>query len=274
MKSIIISDICPLYVEASVKSELADEPLHGMIVEALSTDHNGMWRVRTHYRYEGYASPAALLCDESRVKYWESAPKWTVWAPYLDVKASPSVQDYNLACCPRGGLLERLGPDEVLEDGYIKVGLPDGRTGFVRRACVAPQVTSWDRADEARLREEIVRTAKMYLGVQYRWGGKTPLGIDCSGLTSMTYLLHNIFIYRDADLRPGFDMREIPFEQKKPGDCLFFKTHIAMYIGNDEYIHSTAYSEAVGVVINSLDPASPIYRPGLMERYLKTGTVF
>ena len=274
MKAIITADICPLYVEKSTMSELADEPLHGMIVEAISEESDGFWRLRTHYRYEGYAVPNSLLCDEGRVKYWENAPKWTVWAPYLDVKEKPSVQAGNIAYCPRGGLLEKLGSDVILEDGYIEVGLPNGGTGFARRAGIASQIVSWSKSDEARLRDDLVRTAKMYLGVQYRWGGKTPLGIDCSGLTSMTYLLHNILIYRDADLRPGFEMNEIPFEQKKPGDLLFFRGHVVMYIGNDEYIHSTAYSEAVGVVINSLDPASPIYRPGLMDRYIKTGSVF
>jgi len=274
MKAIIISDICPLYVGTSSQSELADEPLHGMVVETVSGVSDGYQRVRTHYRYEGFAEPANLLFDESRVGYWENAPKWTVWALYLDVKAKPDVRAGNMANCPRGGLLERLDSDEILEDGYIEVGLPDGRRGFARRAGVEPQIASWSRSDETRLRAELVRTAKTYMGAQYRWGGKTPLGIDCSGLTSMTYLLHGIHIYRDADLRPGFDMKEIPFEQKQPGDLLFFKGHVVMYIGNDEYIHSTAYREAVGVVINSFDPDSPLYRGGLMEKFLKAGSAF
>lgn len=279
MKAIVIKDICPLYKEASRESELADEALYGMVVEILSKERGGFCYVRTHYNYEGFAARADLLEDAGCAEYWENAPKWTVWSPYLDVKAGPKVQAYGVACCPRGGLLEKLGGvggerNGFVDDGYLKVGLPGGGAGFVRKSCVAPQAAAWDKSDETRIRAELVRTAMSYLGVQYRWGGKTPLGIDCSGLTSMAYMLHGILIYRDAEMRPEFEMREIPFEQKRPGDLLFFEGHVAMYIGNDEFIHSTAYKEAPGVVVNSLDPCSPSYRKGLMDIYIKTGSVF
>ena len=274
MKAIVITDICPLYREPSMKSELADEPLHGMAVEVLSGNINGFLRVRTHYNYEGYAIPGTLLGDNHCVSHWENALKWTVWTPYLDVKENPSVHARTVVSCPRGGLFVKLDSEEIIGDGYIEVGLPDGSTGFTRRPCIAPQINTWNKSDEKRLREELVRTAKMYMGVQYRWGGKSPLGIDCSGLTSMAYMLQGILIYRDADIRPGFAMKEIPFGEKQAGDLIFFKGHVAMYIGNNEFIHATANPAAVGVVINSFDPASPVYRGDLLEGVIKTGSVF
>ncbi|MDR1558190.1 MAG: C40 family peptidase [Clostridiales bacterium] len=273
MKAVVITDICPLYKEQSLNSELADEVLHGMAVDVLGEDH-GFWRVRTHYNYDGYAVPNTLLDDVKRVKHWHNTPKWTVWSPYLDIKTSPSVHARTIVSCPRGGLLERLDSDEIIGDGYTEIGLPDGSTGFVRKPCVAPEITSWDKSEEKSARSELIRTAKLYLGDQYRWGGKTPLGIDCSGLTSMAYLLNGVLIYRDADIRPGFEMKEIPFEDKQPGDLIFFKGHVAMYLGNNEFIHSTAHPSAIGVVINSFDPASPAYRGDLLEKVLKAGTIF
>jgi len=272
-KAIVISDILPLYKEPSLYSELRDELLYGMIAEVLSVESNGFMRVRTHYHYEGYALSNGLLNSEEQARRWLTIPKWTVWSPYLDIKTSPSVQSRNITSCPRGSLLGILDSYEIIGDGYIEVGLPDGRKGFVRRPCIAPQTVSWSKTDDS-IRAKLVRTAKMYLGVQYRWGGKSPLGIDCSGLTSMAYMLHGILIYRDADIRPEFGMREIPFENKQPGDLIFYKGHTVMYIGNNEIIHATAYHAAVGVVINSFDPFSPVYRGDLLQKIVKTGSVF
>ncbi|MDR1000846.1 MAG: C40 family peptidase [Clostridiales bacterium] len=272
-EALVITDICPLYLEAT-DDELVDEVLYGMIVDIISPPKDGFVRVRAHYRYEGWAPQTCLLQDSDKIERWRSVPKWTVWSPYLDVKVGPSVHPHTIANVPRGGLLERLPEDETGDDGYIKIGLADGAQGWVRKPCVLPQATSWNKGDEWVLREKIVAAAKLYLGVQYRWGGKTPLGIDCSGLTSMAYMLCGSIIYRDADIRPGFDMREIPFGEKKPGDLVFFAHHVAMYLGGGDFIHSTANPSAVGVVINSFDPTSPVFRGDLLTSVVKTGTIF
>lgn len=58
------------------------------------------------------------------------------------------------------------------------------------------------------------------------------MGIDCSGLVSMAYLLCGISIYRDARIVEGFPIREIDRGDMKPGDLLFFPGHVAMYLGD------------------------------------------
>jgi hypothetical protein len=274
LKAIVITDICPLYKKPSLDAELADESLYGMVVDVLRKDSSGFLYVRAHYNYEGWVIPDDVLDDEKRVGRWLNTDKWTVWAPYLDIKTSPSVYARAIVSCPRGSLLKKLDTDEIIGDGYVEIELPDGSAGFIRKPCAAPEITSWDESDEQRLRAELIRAAKLYMGVQYRWGGKTPLGIDCSGLTSMAYMLNGVLIYRDADIRPGFAMKEIPFEDKQPGDLIFFKGHVAMYLGNNEFIHSTAHPSAEGVVINSFDPVSPAYRGDLLEKVLKAGSIF
>ena len=150
----------------------------------------------------------------------------------------------------------------------------DGRQGYTREKFLAPlHETAFTEKEEA-FRERLVELARGYLGTQYRWGGKSPLGIDCSGLTSMCYMLCGVYIYRNASIKEGFPVKEIPFEEKKPGDLLYFPGHIAMYIGNDKYIHSTGRNGSDGVVINSLNPAHEDYRadlPGILEH---TGSIF
>jgi hypothetical protein len=274
VKAVIVRDVVPLFVKPSMGAELADEALFGMTLEVVKEAGNGFYYVRTPYRYEGYAPGMGLMADSTMLERWEAMPKLTVWAPYLDVKSAPDVKAPTIISCPRGSLLGRMEEGAPLSEGYIPIALPDGHSGYVRRACVAPQITGWSKDNEIAIRKKLVSTAKLYLGTQYRWGGKTPIGIDCSGLTSMSYMLNGSIIYRDADIRPGFDMHEIAFESKQAGDLIFFKGHVAMYMGDNLFIHCTAYAKAVGTVVNSFDPNSPIYRGDLLEAVIKTGSIF
>lgn len=90
----------------------------------------------------------------------------------------------------------------------------------------------------------------------------------------MCYMLCGVYIYRNARMKEGFPIREIRAEEKKPGDLLFFPGHIAMYLGNDRYIHSTGMKGSDGVVINSLNPAHEDFRPDLWEKLESVGSMF
>jgi cell wall-associated NlpC family hydrolase len=134
-----------------------------------------------------------------------------------------------------------------------------------------PQVEKINVAD---FRNQVVREAFNYCGTQYRWGGKTTMGIDCSGLTSMCYMLQGILIYRDAKIIAGFPVKDIPIKDRKKGDLLYFPGHIAMYIGRDRYIHSTAKKGSDGVVVNSLNPNDSDYREDLAKTLYAVGSIF
>ena len=112
------------------------------------------------------------------------------------------------------------------------------------------------------------------MGTQYRWGGKSPLGIDCSGTTSMSYMLNGVLTYRDARIVEGYPVKEISRDEMKKGDLLYFAGHIALYLGDGLYIHSTARTGSNGIDINSLNPEDTNYRKDLDEGLLKVGTIF
>lgn len=273
MRAIVNVPICPLMTRPSPTSALADEALLGMVVEVLETTSSQYWLVRTHYRYEGYAPAACLLPEEATATLWEGRlRKVVLHKNTCDVLLEPQVQAPPvLTGLPRGALLRCLG---VEEKGWQKVALPDGREGYVPSGILDTHYARPMDLPEAALRSRLVDTALLYAGTHYRWGGKSPLGIDCSGLCSMAYLLSGILIYRDAHLREGFPIRPIPLSKAGPGDLLYFPGHMALYLGEGRYLHSTGRAGSDGVDLNSLDPASPLYREDLGRSLLTAGTYF
>ncbi len=278
-KAIAAKTVVSLREKPSEQVCLDDELLYGMAAEILEEvpDADGeeiQWvHIRTEYRYEAYCRKDDLLTEESRLARWEQGGLCVVMQSYADVLSEPKVQGICLESIPRGGRLIRIG--EVPErEGWIQVELADGRRGYTRETFLGPYYPQRFTENEDAFRSRLTEIARSYLGTQYRWGGKSPLGIDCSGLTSMCYMLCGVYIYRNARMKEGFPIREIRAEEKKPGDLLFFPGHIAMYLGNDRYIHSTGMKGSDGVVINSLNPAHEDFRPDLWEKLESVGSMF
>jgi len=272
MKAIVNTTICGLLAQPTRESSLEDEALYGMVVDILEEPAPGWYRIRTPYRYEGIVSADDLIVGDEAAAIWEASPKMVVRNKnFCDVLSHPKVQGWHLQSLTRGGAVCLL---EDLENGWQRVRLADGREGYVQSGIMAPQCTAPVSTEEETLRKALCDAAMLYHGTHYRWGGKTPMGIDCSGLCSMAYMLCGILIYRDAKIMDGFPIHEIPLEQVKPGDLLFFPGHVAMYLGEGRYIHSTGRKGTDGVCINSLIPDTPGYRADLREHLLQAGSIF
>lgn len=278
MKAIAGKTIVALRERPSSRTTLDDELLYGMVVDIVeeAEDEEGediSWvAVRTPYRYTGYCRKEDLILDEARVEAWEAGELCVVMQGFADVLSEPRVQGVCLESLTRGGrLLVQENPGET---GWVCVELADGRRGYTKEKFLGPYYGTPFTADEEEFRGRLVEMARGYLGTQYRWGGKSTLGIDCSGLTSMCYMLCGVYIYRNARYVDTFAVHEIPMEDKKPGDLLYFPGHIAMYIGDDRYIHSTGKNGSDGVVINSLNPAHEDFREDLLQMLERVGSIF
>lgn len=268
----VVTDIAPLMTEPTLRCERADEALFGMRVEMLE-EKGDFVRVRTHYRYEGWVEKHRLQPEGAATAAFAGAEKRVMHKRLADLQSEPRVQGYALATVPRGAVLGVTG--RRAENGWSEVLLPDGRAAWTRSNYLRPHVTSAAGVPEEELRKRLVNAAWKYLGTPYRWGGKSTLGIDCSGLCSMAYMLCGVLIYRDAKIEPGFPVHSIPFEQVKEGDLLFFPGHVAMYIAEGRFIHSTSHQGDEGVVLASLNPQHKgIYRPDLRETLKDCGSIF
>lgn len=95
------------------------------------------------------------------------------------------------------------------------------------------------------LRDEIVATARRFLGIPYSWGGSSPHeGFDCSGLTMTVYKLNGLNLPHSSrgQYKTGTPINK---SRLRKGDLIFFATkrrrrvtHVGIYIGNDRFIHA------------------------------------
>lgn len=93
-------------------------------------------------------------------------------------------------------------------------------------------------------KEMLTEFAMLYLHAPYLWGGKTPFGIDCSGLVQMVYRLQGIFLPRDAAQQAEVGTTLSFVEESEPGDLAFFDdehgtiVHVGILLKNHHIIHA------------------------------------
>jgi len=94
-------------------------------------------------------------------------------------------------------------------------------------------------------KEKLVENALMYLNAPYLWGGRSPLGIDCSGFSQMVYRLQGINLPRDAYQQAEIGTTLSFVEESEPGDLAFFDnnegeiTHVGIILEDNHIIHAS-----------------------------------
>jgi cell wall-associated NlpC family hydrolase len=126
-----------------------------------------------------------------------------------------------------------------------------GRGVTVRAAPRGSRHTPAARAPRARATASAARvlaTAERYLGTRYRYGGESPgAGFDCSGFVQYVFGRNGVDLPRTSRQQATAG-RPLPVQvdSLKPGDLMLFSSkgvridHIAIYVGNNRMLHSSA----------------------------------
>ena len=213
--------IVPMRAKASDKSEMINQVLFGEHFKVIEQEKKFSKIMLSHDGYEGWVCNKQWLeIDEEDYKSLDKEVS-TITIDILDIIKKDSHQPIVI-----GSILPNYKSGHALINNEMYQF--DGLTtpGFVKK-------------------EKLIENAFIYLNAPYLWGGRSPLGIDCSGLTQMVYRLQGINLPRDAYQQAEVGKTVATIEESEAGDLAFFENddgkivHIGILIGNSYIIHAS-----------------------------------
>ena len=200
----------------NAEAEAVSELLLGETFEIVDVKDGFALGRCTHDRYIGWAPFAALALAGATPTHQISARRAPVFGE-ASIKA-PAVREL-----PCGSRVHGVMEGNVL-------ALADG--GFVHRRHV-----------EGGPKDRFAAAA-LFLGAPYLWGGRTPDGVDCSGLVQAALATEGIALRRDTDLQIQ-QGEPVPFAARAAGDLVFFPGHVGLLLAGDQLLHANAHWMAV-----------------------------
>ena len=253
---IIDVSVASLRTKPEQAAELATQALLGSRVKILKELRS--WDlVQTPDKYIAWMESGNLeKLNKSQLNNWDSSKRIIYTKEYGTCFSKEDVHSIPVSDLVAGNLFKEINRD----NNFVKVEFPDKRIGYIPdNEC--EDFNSWLNTRHINA-ENIISTAKKLMGTPYLWGGTSTKLMDCSGFTRTVFFLNGILLPRDASQQVNVGLAvdtKNGFSNLKPGDLLFFGekataktkekvTHVAIYLGNEEFIH-----ESEMVRINSFD---------------------
>ena len=258
-RAVVGIPVADLYERADVSGPLADQALFGELVtvppqpEACRDVSGELVLVETKAPYKGYVPIASLWpWPSDKPAYLQASAlgpqkaRLRVTARLSNVYRSPDVTLSN----PRLvlPLHSELKLFEIVSARWLKVELPDGGQAYIQRGDV--EMLNAPLAPSSAC---LVAEARKYEGTPYLWGGRSTLGIDCSGLVSNAFMACGVIAPRDAGPQMAWSALVAIDKQTdlQPGDLLFFGSadqksgsppkvaHVGIFVGAGRFLHAT-----------------------------------
>ncbi len=239
--------VASLRTKPKQAAELATQALLGCRVKILKELRSWIL-VQTPDKYISWMESGNLeRMNKIQISEWESSKRIIYTKEYGICYSKNDVTSDPISDIVAGDLLKELNRD----NNFVKVEFPDKRVGYISdNEC--EDFNTWLNSRNINA-ENIISTAKKFMGTPYLWGGTSTKLMDCSGFTRTVFFLNGIFLPRDAsqqvNVGSAVDTKN-GFSNLMPGDLLFFGekatttkkekvTHVAIYLGNEEFIHES-----------------------------------
>ncbi len=215
----VAAPAAPIRVAPRFDAPLATEALSGELVTAYEFREGWAW---VQLRNDGYVGYTPLDCLSGMIEEntHRVSARLTYLYPAPDIKEPPITKlSFSCTVAPIGKPEGRF--TELSRGGFI---FADHLVGIRERA------------------RDFVRVAERFVGVPYLWGGKTTLGIDCSGLVQISLQAAGSACLRDTDMQmasAGEPMDPKNLDAIQRGDLLFWNGHVAIAQSTDWMIHAS-----------------------------------
>jgi SH3-like domain-containing protein len=259
-QGIIQLSVANLRSKPGHSEELATQVLLGTKLDLLQKTRSD-YRVRTPEGYIAWVPTSSVTAMDSMTFVdWQKSPKLIYTNEFGKSYSKPDQKSIRVSDLVYGNILTLTKENK----NFYEVKYPDGRIAFIPKD-EAITFDNWLKTRDLTA-ENIINSAKSMMGLPYLWGGTSVKGVDCSGFTKTSFYMNGYVIPRDASQqvlagdevqivdKDGKFSEELALKNLKPADLLFFAggktsriTHVALYIGNGEFIHS-----AGSVRINSM----------------------
>lgn len=262
-KGVVRLSVVDIRYTPANQAEMVTQALLGTPVDLLKRQRD-YYLVRTPEGYIAWLKGSSLTAlEDGPFENWQKSEKLMFTDDFGHAYTEANKQSLRVSDLVMGNIVALKGS----HNDFYQVEYPDGREAFIDKAQAVPYA-SW-LANTALTAENVLNAAKTMVGVPYLWGGTSVKGVDCSGLTKTAYYMSGLVIPRDASqqVNSGLNIdiltndqvdKEKVLSNLKPADLIFFAsskgrvenprvTHVAIYMGDGEFIHASGL-----VRINSL----------------------